>query len=422
MKYIHSFEELISLDSWLPVERKREIAEFLIHVIPQFQNYRNQYIRELSRDEMNLDSKDRNEPAWTAVSRTNSQSGWRLILGLNDQKCAYRKTDPLQSGCFNCGFYSDTETTEKATVRSVLNQLQAALEHGKQTNQAFDVIEFLSDGSFLTDLSNPVKEALINEVAKLSYIKRLLIESRPDGIVKNEEFIRRIVRRLGRERSLEIATGMETADEFIRTTCIHKGFTKKDFEQGLETIARINREEKTNISYLAYILIKPAFLTSEESIIDAVKTLEYLNGLMKASEVKIIPKLEPATLPEGTLFMVLHNLEKSHPFHYRVINYWAILEILVRANSYTSCKEIFQQVRIGERNDMGSNLYLPGIYDAIDETKFLPEDSVLYKAIQEFNYDHDINRVLSALQGMDLQSLKRWSESELNKNSRIRIP
>lgn len=64
---------------------------------------------------------------------------------------------------------------------------------------------------------------------------------------------------------------------------------------------------------------------------------------------------------------------------------------------------------------MGSNLYLPGIYDAIDETKFLPEDSVLYKAIQEFNYDHDINRVLSALQGMDLQSLKRWSESELNK-------
>jgi radical SAM enzyme (TIGR01210 family) len=417
MDKLQSFSEMVSLNSWLSVERKQTISQCLVDILPNFLDYRKQYIQSIVRTTDSTPSGNMQDPAWVSVSRTDSESGWRLMLGFKDQRCSYRNSDILGSGCFNCGFYTDTENSPRANTQSVLSQLQTALQYGLNSKHKFDVIEFLSDGSFLDDLSPKARESLLTEVARYPFIQRVLIESRPEGIYKNRLPLTKLLSILN-GRTLEIATGLETADEFIRTVCIHKGFSKLEFEKGLEAIASVKKDTKSEIVYLSYILVKPAFLTTEESIIDAVKTIEYLNQIQHISGVKIIPKLEPATIPLGTLSTILYQEEISKPCHYSLLNYWAVLEILVRASESDLCKDIFSSIRIGERKDMGKNTFLPGVYIQERDQTPDPIDPILYHAIQDFNYHHNLEQIFHTIQGYDCSSLHRWlSEQEMSQRS-----
>nr|VFJ50180.1 MAG: radical SAM enzyme, TIGR01210 family [Candidatus Kentron sp. FW] len=185
----------------------------------------------------------------------------------------------------------------------------------------------------------------------------------------------------------------ESSDEFIREVCINKGFTNEEFEQAISVISSLDESCWNHVSVVAYLLVKPTFLTQRESIEDIIFSLKYLKFLEDKYRVRIAPKLEPAAIVNGTLLSLLHQ-DKDSSFHYEPLNYWAVLEILARIAR--DSKILGMNIRIGAREDMDEMMTPPAIYKEDGET-FHPFDFVVYEAIQKFNQHRSFYRLFAII-------------------------
>jgi radical SAM enzyme (TIGR01210 family) len=99
-------------------------------------------------------------------------------------------------------------------------------------------------------------------------IKRITIESRPQYITdRTLDVLENIAKSCNLE--IEIGIGLETIDDNIRNYCVFKGFNLNAFKEAVE---RIN--ERQNLRVLAYVLLKPPFISEAEAIVDVEKTIE----------------------------------------------------------------------------------------------------------------------------------------------------
>jgi len=421
-KLTHEFFE--KQYSWLPVYRKRKIFEQLHPIIPELIKHRNEHLENLRtiRQESDLYAA-KHIPAWSRVSVTSSEKGYRLIIGFRNNLCAYRSHEPLGIGCFNCGYYAGTGDERSATISELMQQFISGFKNGFEYREQFDVVEFLGDGSFLNDaeLSDKAKDKLFSLLSQIPYIKRILIESTPEHITSQRNELELRLKALREDQHLEIGVGLETSDDFIRRACINKGFSLKTFSKAVKRISDLNLKYKERCSIVAYILVKPAFLTTSESIKDVIKTLQDLDALSKKFQVKITPKLEPAVIPDGTLLSLLYKTYKNTDSYYKPLNYWSVLEILTRAYLDEKCKGIFPLIRIGARDDMDDVLKVPAVYQ--NDGRYDQFDFILYDAIQEFNKHQDIFKIYAIIKGTypkGIQHLTRfrsslsdWAENDL---------
>lgn len=413
------------LSSWLPSQRKTEILKDLAGIIPELRKHRKAHLSALRELRGQCDTfSAKTVPAWVRLSPTASETGNRLIIGLRDNTCAYREQDPLRLGCLNCGYYAGTGAERRATIEELMLQVHAGFSRGFSYGNPFDVIEFLGDGSFLNDeeLSDDAQEKIFGFVAEIPYIKRVLVESRPEYLTNHNHKLERTLERLRPDQELEIGVGLETADDFVRATCINKGFGLDEFESAAKQLASVNQECGGRCALLAYLLVKPALLTPAEAVHDTVVTLRCLARISKAQGVRVIPKLEPAAVATGTVLSLLHSLPMNNRLHYFPLNYWAVLEIITQAFLDEECQHIYGDIRIGGREDMDDVLKLPAVYG--QDGRYDQFDFVLYDAIQDFNQHHDLFRLYAILKdlypgGIDgllssTSSLSRWRNEDLN--------
>jgi uncharacterized Fe-S cluster-containing MiaB family protein len=283
------------------------------------------------------------------------------------------------------------------------------------------VVEFLSDGSFLNEAEFDSRSltAVLECIPQLPYVRRLFVESVPAHVSAGPNKIRRILSTLRPDQNLEIGIGLETADDFIRKACINKGFLWDTFEGAVSTIAGLPDADRGRCAIVAYLLVKPALLTPAEAVADAVATLERLNDLARTYRVKIVPKLEPAAISDGTLLSLLYSYGRGTPSYYAPLNYWTVLEILAR--TALRCPRALRWLRIGAREDMDDVLKMPGVYS--EDGRFERDDFMLYHALQQFNRTRDFGRVLATLAGSRAggcaqllangSSLVRWANDDL---------
>lgn len=414
--------DLMNTPGWLPERRREEIcAAWAGGLADALSSHRRLHAERL-RKRKQLSGLDGalDTPAWTTISTTHSSCGWRLILGLKTSPCRYRSRDPRGLGCLNCGFYAGA-TARTASSDEILNQFVNGVRRGFDSHRRFDVIEFLGDGSFLDDtqLTPATRARLFDRIAKMQFVQRVLIEAPPQEVIAQAEVIDDLRRRLRGDQMLEIGIGLETADDFIRAACINKEFSRATVEAAVDLVAAAESEERAGIGLVFYLLVKPAFLTSNEAIEDVHKTLRYLDELGRRTGLPLVAKLEPAAIADGTVLSYLFALGPGHPQWYAPLDYWSILEILVKAGSDPECRDVFQRLRIGAREDMDDVLYVPGIYR--EDGRLDQFDFVLYDSIQRFNVHHDLGILLETLNAVypdnlpDLlgsrSSLSRWRES-----------
>ena len=112
--------------------------------------------------------------------------------------------------------------------------------------------------------------------------------------------------------SLEIAIGLETSNDQIRETCIHKGFRYQDYIRA----AKIIRAQ--DCSLRAYLLFKPPFLTEQEAIDDTITS-----ALAAAQDGATTISINPATIHTGTLLEQLWRQK-----WYRPPWLWSIHQVL----------------------------------------------------------------------------------------------
>ena len=172
-----------------------------------------------------------------------------LTVILRTVGCQWRK-------CTMCGFWHESADVTQADI---LAQLERAL----RTSPGEDfILKIFTSGSFLDEreISSGTRIAIAELVNNRQAIKKLIVETRPEFI--NEEKIGdlKIV------EHLELAIGLETANDFIRSKYINKGFSFADYK----TAAKIVNECEATVK--TYLLLKPPFVSEKKAIEDIIKS------------------------------------------------------------------------------------------------------------------------------------------------------
>ena len=220
-------------------------------------------------------------------------SGLRLMVILRAPGCIFALRT---GGCTNCGFWHHLTTGgEPVAAEDLVTQLQVALEqHRDQLSKVIELDLFCS-GSLLADQEVPpaARVGLLSLCASLPALRRVVVESRPEYI--SAAAVEPLVSALGPSGArLEVAIGLETADDELRRERIRKGFTLAQFEQAAGVLAGLD------VALGVYLLLKPMGTGEEEAVRDVLASGRYLAALARRRCLDLRVALEPTFVPEGT--------------------------------------------------------------------------------------------------------------------------
>ncbi len=240
--------------------------------------------------------------------------------------CSYRQ-------CTHCAF-KDVEYSENEDIH------EAVLELYK--TKPFEHLEILTPGSFF--YGYPSKYLIGQTLVKLPLLKRVLVESRVEYINVSDvaKFSNPF---LNADKIVEVAVGYESSDENIRNLILNKRFP----EENLHYFFKVCKE--IDVHAVVYIIIKPPFLTEEESIEDSVKSALYVLTLADEIGVTCRINLEPLFIA-GKYLEYLYRTGKYFP-----IKYSSVIEVIKRIMEGINFSKGKLYVGISDENLSKQNLY-----------------------------------------------------------------
>jgi archaeosine synthase beta-subunit len=279
----------------------------------------------------------------------------RVIIILRARGCAWSLRE--DGGCSICGHICGTTLGEPIPPEKIISQLETELAHYGNFED-YPMLCLYNSGSFLNndEIPTDVRKNIMRKINNIKGLKRLIIESRPEYItdeILNELEI------LTDNIEVEIGIGLETGNDLVRDVCINKGFTSEDF------ISVSRRLKKRKIKLLAYVLLKPPFLTEREGIMDTVETIKFAfnNGAD-------IVSIEPVSVQDFTLTSFLYEAG-----YFRPPWIWSVMEVIKQTHN-------LGLVRLG-----GFEFFpIPKIFTHNCEEC----DPRVIKSIKDFNRTYDI--------------------------------
>lgn len=282
----------------------------------------------------------------------------RWVLELPGAGCEWYKNT---GGCTMCGF---NRSTQKYTFGGHLYphwifMLIFYYAYLLVRQSKPEILVIYNGGSFLSNREIPSRTqlAILRFVKNHPTILKVMVETRAEFIIrpKLEEYKKAIG-----GKKLEIAIGLESADDHIRNECLRKGLSKKVFERAIA----LCRDHA--VSTFAYVFLKPESLSDEEAIDDAVASIKYC-----AENLVDEVSLSCAFVQEGT---PLHLLFKAGLFTPPTL--WSIIEVVKRTAGIIP-------IRIGSFDDEPPPIARP--YNCL-----LCNDWVM-SAINQYREDHDLS-------------------------------
>lgn len=247
--------------------------------------------------------KGRSAQVWSEEELIDGQRTLCLTVILHTIGCSWWRSS---GGCTMCG-YNAAVSDASITQDSILRQFDSAWN----SISGHSLVKIYTSGSFLDDneLATATRDAILKRAGEAGV--RLLFESRPEYV--NRELIDHC---LSICPNIEIALGLESANEEVLSKSIHKGFHVADYRRAAE----IARDAGTSVR--TYLLLKPPYLTEGEAVRDAI------DGVREASGFSRVISLNPVNVQRGTL------VDKMHwEWAYRPPWLWSILKVLKEAEA-----------------------------------------------------------------------------------------
>jgi len=212
-----------------------------------------------------------------------------------------------------CGHWAGTTQGKPFEGSLLLDQFKNEMKRFDFSN--YPIICLYNSGSFFSEEEVPrdVLFEICRYIAKIPHIRKVVFESRCEFL--DPELLAGIKQILG-ETILSIGIGLESSDDIIRNIVLGKGFSTEEFKRSLEII-----KTSKGVQSQVYILVKPPFITEQEAVEDAVRTV-YDAVEWGADEIH----LEPATIQSYAPAALLweHGI-------YRLPWLWSLVEILKQA-------------------------------------------------------------------------------------------
>lgn len=306
----------------------------------------------------------------------NGQPSQRLLIVFESNNCEYR--EKTGGGCTMCGLYP--AFARKMTFEDYKSQFDSALT--KENLENVSEIQLETLGSFLNDNEFPpeFQDYAFKACAKFPEIQKIFTESRAEYLTAEKLSH---VKTLVGNKTLEIAIGLESSNDYIRNNVLNKRLEKKDIEELAKRMGNIG------INLATYIFIKPPTLNENESIEDAIESTKYVFDLAKRHKIKTKILFQPAYIALNT------QLEKMYlKNEYSLPNIWSVVEIIKKT---ASLGEIFIALSDEARSD---NRHIHGCKQC--HTKIV-------EAIQTFNQTQDIASI-NSLESIDCQCKKDFEK------------
>lgn len=254
-------------------------------------------------------AKNPNKPAaaWTIQARIGTETGTALSIVLSTEGCAHARGS--EGGCTMCSYLLDGTSTNP-TAEEILNQFLEAMKKVEKAAAPISV-KIYTSGSFLDAEEIPLdaRNQILTAISNDDRIKEVVLESRPEYVQEtNLEGVRSL---LG-DRSLELAMGLESSSDQIRSLCINKNFNFVAFKEAVDI------GKKFDIGTRAYILLKPPFLTERDALLDAQQTV---SDAIDAGATTV--SLNPVNVQRNTLVESLWKKQR-----YRPPWLWSVIEVL----------------------------------------------------------------------------------------------
>lgn len=238
---------------------------------------------------------DTQQPAGVELSGANvcGRPADRLMVILRAPGCIYARRT---GGCSNCGFAHLTTGGDLVAPDHLLEQLRRALHQHSDRAETILQLDLYCSGSFFCDdeIQPEARDLLLGRAALLPAVEVVVVESRPELV--NAEVLQRAIEALAGPRPvrLEVAIGLETANDHIRQERIRKGFTRRTFEDAARLMA------DHGVGLVAHVLLKPMGTDEAEALDDVLRTGRYLKSLARRLSLPMRLALEPTFVPEGT--------------------------------------------------------------------------------------------------------------------------
>jgi len=239
--------------------------------------------------------------AWSEKDLLDGEIVDAFVVIFRSPGCYWSK----QSGCLMCGYNNDC--LPSVTPENLITQFEKAME--KYDDQKY--FKLYTSGSFFdpNEIGIQAQERIL-EIAGQN-VEKVLVESRPEFV--SQEALDRAFKYV---KKLEVAIGLETANDEIRCQSINKGFKFSDFERAAKSA------RKNGASIRTYLILKPPYVNEGDAIADVLESIKI------ASPLSDVISVNPMNIQN---FTVVEKLWKKNL--YRPPWLWSLLEVLKNADS-----------------------------------------------------------------------------------------
>ncbi len=203
------------------------------------------------RRDSSEDRAQKPEALWKEEDLLDNERVTAMVLILRTSGCWWSK----KKGCLMCGYNSASDSS--IDLSDILAQLKVAI--GRYDNEKF--VKVYTSGSFLDRNEIPL-EARNAVMDAFPSAKSILFESRPEFVTPEE------LDALPDGR-VQVALGLESADNEILRKCINKGFLVEDYVRAASLL------KERGIPMRTYLLLKPSFLTERRAMQDTIRSIAF---------------------------------------------------------------------------------------------------------------------------------------------------
>jgi radical SAM enzyme (TIGR01210 family) len=299
-----------------------------------------------------------------------------LTITLTPTGCEWAST----GGCTMCGEFEGSTKSETIPAMFHIAQFASAVsKYVAEHNPAW--IRIYQEGNYTNqhEIDNSAQFTILRLASLIGGIRRITIESMAKYLTrKNVQYLSRAI---ARDVELEVGMGFEGENDVVRNVCINKGESINDFRKAVGLLREMG------IRSLAYVLLKPPFLSEGEAIEEAIATIQL------AHEIGFdAVSLEPVSIHGYTLVHAL-SIEGL----YQLPWLWSVVRVAQSAHQ-------IRDFRIG-----GVGFYPRPVNVA--HNRHLDLSDGCNKAFWAAIKDYGKSRRIDVFESLDCTCKKEWEEA-----------
>ena len=251
---------------------------------------------------------DWKEPADWVVKDSNikGKPARTLSITLTPTGCAWAH----EGGCTMCGEYEGSTKGDIVEPQFHIAQFASAISKYVPKYKP-SWLRIYQEGNYANqkEIHKFAQSTILQLASLINGIERITIESMAKYL--SESRIEYLKNSISGTTELEIGMGFEAKNDVVRNVCVNKGENINVFKEALKLL------KKFGVLSVAYVILKPPFLTEKESIDEAIETINFADqiGFDAVS-------LEPVSIHAYSLVHALNSAGL-----YKTPWLWSVLEV-----------------------------------------------------------------------------------------------